>query len=472
MIVTRLGLGFAMCQRTTGAAVPTSRVRHSNSVWRWAAMLAVCMGFAVQGGLPAARAQRVDFSGPPINYMQAESNDAVAQLADRVRAGQATLDYDEQLGYLPALLDALDVPVSSQTLVFSKTSLQRMRISPRRPRAVYFNDDVYIGYCQNGELLEIAATDADQGAMFYTLSQERLTQPKFERDQGQCLACHVSNSTQDVPGYLVRSLYTNAAGLPDFSQGTYLTDHTSPLSQRWGGWYVTGTHGTMRHMGNTFFNANEESLDLDSHANLRSLDNLVATQPYLSPHSDIVSLMVMEHQTQMHNAIAWANYETRRAIYQSEVMNEALERPEGFRSDSTIRRMNRAADRVLEFLLMCDEFPLTSPVEGTSSFTDDFPQRGLRDARGRSLRDFDLTTRLFRYPCSYLIHSDAFHGLPDQVRHEILVKLLAVLDGKLEGEQARQFAHLDEPLRAAIKQILAETQPEFGELVSGNASKS
>ncbi|MEZ6137443.1 MAG: hypothetical protein R3C53_21355 [Pirellulaceae bacterium] len=246
---------------------------------------------------------QVAYEGEPIRYLEAEVHDPVAELASQLAAGKTQLEYDPEHGYLPAVLKALDVPISSQTLVFSKTSLQLHRISPRRPRALYFSDDVYVGYCQRGDVLEFAATDAKQGATFYTLKQSPDGQPKFVRDQGQCLACHATNRTQGVPGYLVRSVYSDRSGQPILGSGTYTTDHTSPMQERWGGWYVTGKHGSMRHMGNQVFTEdNTRGANLDAGANRESLEDLVSTEPYLSAHSDIVALMVMEHQTQMHNA--------------------------------------------------------------------------------------------------------------------------------------------------------------------------
>ncbi|MEZ6131251.1 MAG: hypothetical protein R3C59_21460 [Planctomycetaceae bacterium] len=417
----------------------------------------------------AAYAQRDEYEGPPINYSTAEVNDPVAKLARKVDSGELELNFDDRQGYLPAVLKLLDIPVSSQTLVFSKTSMQRSRISPRRPRAIYFNDEVYVGFCQNGGVIEFAATDPKQGATFYTLEQSLEAKPQFIRDQGQCLTCHSSSRTQNVPGYLIRSVFTNAGGMPEFGSGTFTTSHTSPFRERWGGWYVTGTHGDMRHMGNAIFNKRDDDLDRDTHANLQSLDDLVSTAPYPSPHSDIVALMVMEHQTQMHNAIAWANYETRRAIHHSESMNEVLERPKGELSESAERRIHSAADRVLEYLLMCDEFPLTSPVKGTSDFATEFERRGVRDSQGRSLRDFDLVTRMFRYPCSYMIYSDAFDGLPDQVRRQVLSKLKHILAGDVSGEDADQFAHLSEDDCYNIRQILMATKPEFSEICKGKS---
>lgn len=413
--------------------------------------------------------QRDDYSGAPIHYMKAKVNDPVAKLARKLEAGKAELSYDKTRGFLPAVLEALDIPISSQTLVFSKTSMQRNRISPRRPRAVYFNDNVYVGFVQGGGVLEFAATDAQQGTTFYTLEQSPTERPTLIRDQGQCLTCHSSTRTQHVPGYLIRSVFPNPSGMPEFGSGTYTTSHTSPFRERWGGWYVTGTHGDMRHMGNTIFNKHDGKLDREVHANLKSLKELLSTKPYLSPHSDIVALMVLEHQTQMHNAIAWANYETRRAIHQSEVMNKALDRPEGFLSETSDRRIHKAADRVLEYLLFCDEFPLTSRVTGTSDFAKEFESRGVRDAHQRSLREFDLEKRMFRYPCSYMIYSDAFDGLPDLVRRRTLTKLHRILNGQISEDETKQFVHLSREDRHDIQQILVATKPEFAAIAKGDS---
>jgi len=413
----------------------------------------------VFGGLAtSATAQRATFEGPVIDYLNAEVHDPVAQLAAELAAGERSLAYDDEHGYLPAVLEALDVPVSSQTLVFSKTSLQLHRISPRRPRALYFNDDVYVGWCQRGDVLEFAATDAQQGATFYTLKQQPAAAPQFVRDRGQCLTCHASSRTQDVPGYLIRSVFADRAGRPILGSGTYTSDQTSPFEERWGGWYVTGHHGDMRHMGNILFDEADRQGDREAGANRSSLAGLVDTEPYLSPHSDLVALMVLEHQTQMHNAIAAANYETRQALHQSFQMNELLERPPGHISDSANRRIDSVAENVISHLLMVDEFPLRSPVSGTSGFAETFAARGPRDSEGRSLRDFDLQTRLFRYPCSYLVYSPAFAGLPEAVRRRVIAGVLDVLEGR---NQDARFAHLTPRLRRDILAILRETQPAF-----------
>lgn len=428
-----------------------------STLFRSAGLVALLCGFVLP---TSAVAQRNSFGGPPINYLTADVNDPVAALQARLDDGSLKLDFDDRHGYLSAVLRALDISPESQTLVFSKTSLQLNRISPRMPRALYFNDDVYVGWCQRGDVLELAATDPRQGAMFYTLEQSPAAPPKFVRDKGQCLSCHASHRTQNVPGYLVRSVYPDGSGRPVFGSGTFTTNDRSPFEERWGGWYVTGTHGQMRHMGNSLYRKETDDLDKDARANLTKLDHLFRTENYLTEHSDIVALMVLEHQTQMHNAIATANYETRQAVHQSEQMNQVLDRPTGFLSETTNRRIKHAATNVVRHLLFHDEFSLTSDVSGTSGFQEEFEARGIVDSAGRSLRQFNLQTRLFRYPCSYLIYSDAFAGLPDLIRAKILSKLKHVLTCP---EAENQFRNLTEADRLSIHDILTETLPEYSE---------
>ncbi|OYP33990.1 hypothetical protein CGZ80_17005 [Rhodopirellula sp. MGV] len=414
-------------------------------------------------GESPASAQRVTYEQPPIDYLNAEVHDRVAVLIEKIESGEATLKYDSQFGYLKSILEALDISESSQSLVFSKTSLQLSKISPRRPRALYFNDDVYVGFCQRGDVIEIAATDPRQGATFYTLKQTEQERPRIVRDRGGCLSCHASSRTQDIPGYLVRSVFPDAAGRPKLGSGSFTTDHTSKFHDRWGGWYVTGNHGTMRHMGNTICRTDEMEFDRSAGANETDLSDYFRTDAYVSPNSDIVALMVLEHQTQMHNAIAAANFETRLALHQSFQMNELLERPEGFVSDSAKRRISAVAEDLVYYMLFGEEFQLTDAVSGNTSFADEFQSRGVVDSKGRSLRQLNLQTRLLEYPCSYLIYSDAFAALPDLVRHETLEKLAAVLEGQ---NQAKEFQHLSPKLRQQISEILLETVPEYRDMIT------
>jgi hypothetical protein len=415
------------------------------------------------GAWTAAAQAQIDFEGEPINYEKAPTTNPVSRLQESLDSGEVALDYDAERGYLPALLELLQVNPSSQVLVHSKTSFQLHRISPKRPRALYFNDDSYIGWVQGGDVIEIMTMDPQQGAMFYTISQDRQEAPQFQRDKGQCLTCHASSRTQGVPGGLVRSVFVESSGQPRFGSGTFTIDHRSRFDERWGGWYVTGTHGTMRHMGNVVLEKRQdpETLDREAGANVTDLAGLLETAPYLTPHSDIVALMVLEHQAQMQNFFTRANYEYRSAAHYDGIMNAALDRPDDYISDSTKRRVISAGDNLLRYLLFADEFPLSSPVKGTSDFAEVFEQQGPRDSQNRSLRELDLQTRMFKYPCSYLIYSPAFDELPETVKRYVARRLHDILAGR---DTSGEFDHLTSADRQAILEILTDTKPELWEL--------
>jgi hypothetical protein len=400
-----------------------------------------------------------DFELAPIEYSKSSPNNSVSKLVSQLADKSRSLKYDPQLGYLSALLDALDIPAESQMLVFSKTSMQRDRISPRTPRAIYFNDEVYIGYCHTGTVLEVAATDPQLGTVFYTLEQDADEQPDLTRQTHSCLQCHSSTQVDGIPGLLARSVFTGPSGLPILSEGSHQVDHTSPLKERWGGWYVTGTHGEQAHLGNLIVRDREAPRPFDNKQglNLTDLSDRIRTANYLAPHSDIVALMVFEHQLAVHNAITKANFETRRAMLYEAELNKALGEPGSNRLESTTRRIANVGDKLLEALLFSNEAELTGQISGTSGFTEVFTRKGPRDAQGRSLRDFDLRKRMFKYPCSYLIYSAAFDGLPPAMKAYVAQRLRNILRG---SDRDEAFWHLTADDRRAIYEILSQTKPE------------
>jgi hypothetical protein len=404
-----------------------------------------------------AQSGAADLDRAPINYSKAKADNAVTRLQERINSGKAKLTFEDDRGYAKSLLKELNVPVSSQVLVFSKTSLQRDRICPKTPRAIYFNDDVYVGFCLRGDVMEMSAVDPQLGTVFYTLDQEPAAKPKFTRHTDACLICHSSSISRGMPGHVVRSVYPASDGIPYLSAGSHRTDHTSPFKERWGGWYVTGKHGDQAHMGNWLLNKRQDADEGpgDACQNLLSLKERFTTSFYLSPHSDIVALMTLEHQAEMHNRLAFATLETRMALHYQEDLNKALNEKPGTRFDSTKSRIRGAVDAVVKYLLFSEEAQLTDGVEGTSGFAGEFAKRGPFDSKGRSLRQFDLQSRLFRYPCSYLIYSEAFDKLPAEVKDGILQRLFDVLTGK---DTAKEFAHLTAEDRTAILEILRETK--------------
>jgi hypothetical protein len=407
---------------------------------------------------PCARAG--DIEREPICYSKAPADNVVSRLQQRLDSGKTTLVHEQRLGYLRSLLKEFQVPESSQMLVFSKTSLQRERIAPRSPRALYFNDDVYIGFCQSGTVLEIGAIDPRLGTVFYTLDQEAADKPRLTRQGDNCLICHASSQNQGFPGQLVRSLYCDKAGLPVPSFGSHRTDHTSPLEERWGGWYVTGTSGSQKHLGNLIVHDKGQPGDIDNAAgcNVTDLRSRCNTAGYLTGHSDIVALMVLEHQAEMHNLITRAGFQTRMALYEEAELNKALGRPADYRSESIANRIRYAGEPVVKYLLFSGEAKLSEPIKGTSGFAEEFAQRGPRDDKGRSLRQFDLRHRLFVYPCSYVIYSAAFDALPKSVKDHVLLRLWEVLSSK---DQSPDFAHLGDSDRKAIREILLATKRDL-----------
>lgn len=408
---------------------------------------------------PASGFAQFDIEREPINYLKTPLSDPISRLQKRLDDNEVHLTFDLKSGYLASVLKTLDISETSQMLVFSKTSFQRNRINPRTPRAIYFSDDMYIGWCQNGDVVEVTAVDPQLGGVFYSLDQVEVVRPKFARHTDTCMLCHSSSVTQGVPGHLVRSVFPDSVGNPILSTTTYRTTSQSPLKQRWGGWYVSGTHGQQRHMGNMIAKGREpEDFDVDAGANVTDLAKLINVEPYLTPHSDIVAFLVFEHQAPAHNALTLANYQAKLALRDEEILRTMSKEPNPLRTESIQRRLDHSADLILKHFLFVEEAPLTDRVQGTSGFAEQFAQRGPRDKQGRSLRDFHLQTRIFQYPCSYLIYSAAFDGLPAELKEIVYRKLHDVLIGK---DQSPTYRHLSNSDRQAILAILRDTKADL-----------
>lgn len=343
--------------------------------------------------------------------------------------------------------------------MFSKTSFQAPLIGPRTPRAIYFSDNVAVGFVRTGEVLEFAAVDKTQGVHFYTLNQESVGHPKFER-RDTCLQCHQNTASMGVPGLMVRSVYPNRSGMPVGRAGGFITDHRSPLNERWGGWYVTGKTGDQVHMGNALMPdaTGDPTPPAEGSQNVTDLRPFIDTGAYPTPHSDIVALMTLEHQTQMENLMIRLGWQTRIAMDQNRAMNKAFHEPEDQIRESTAHRIDAAIEELLSYMFFHDERVLTSPIEGTSGFVEDFQKLEPRDSKGRSLRDFDLKTRMFRYPCSYLIYSETFNSLPQVAKDRLYRRMYDVLSGR---DTSSSFGHLSVADRKAILSILLDTKRDL-----------
>lgn len=403
----------------------------------------------------------VPYSDAPIRYRD-PVNDPVAVAQRALDEGRAKLSYDKDRGYLPSVLKLLNIPVSSQTLVFSKTSFQFTKISADHPRALYYNDDVYVGSVHQGKTVELVSFDPMQGAIFYLLDDVKSDKPTFKRAELDCTQCHIAAGTRGVPGVLVRSVYPSQTGTLTPRAPQYITDQKSPLKERWGGWYVTGALAPAT-MANAATVAQPASLNVAAEKPLPTLGPLekpLDASAYLTRTSDQVALLVLGHQTQMHNLITLTNYQTRIALYAlapgggaPTASLEGLPAP-------TQDKIRHPAEQLVRYLLFAGETPLGGldrrKVIASSAFARDFAAQGARDSKGRSLRDFDLHDRIFRYPCSYLIYSSAFDSIPEPAKGYVYHRLFEVLTGQDQGED---FANLSQQDRREILSILLETKP-------------
>jgi hypothetical protein len=356
---------------------------------------------------------------PAIKYGYGPVHDPVA-LVDLKQ-----LKFEGPSGYLRSVLDALHVPVESQIAVFSKTSLQAPLIEPHNPRTIFFNDSVAVGWMKGG-FIEIAALDPRQGVQFYKLEQHPTSSPRFVRGSAlECLRCHVGESTLGVAGMVVRSTYTAADGSPMLIYGGSMVDHRTPIEDRWGGWFVTGSLGTVHHLGNAVIGPQGDPK---------------AMEPLHDKFdSDVAALLIFDHQMHMANLITRIGWDSR----------------------ASVGNLDDEAREFVDYLLFVDEAPLRGKLQG--KFSETFAKNAVRDSKGRSLRDLDLQKRLLRYPCSYMIYSEAFDALPAEVKDAIYKRMLRVLSG---SEKDKKYARLSPADRRAILEILRETKKDFPAVVN------
>lgn len=419
----------------------------------WVALCAGLISLVLTASLPTQ--ERLDVfvasrDHPAISYATGTTSNPVSALDERLRSGATRLAFERGGGYLRATLQALNIPVASQGLVFSETSAQAEMINPANPRAVYFADDVAVGWVRGAGLLEIAAHDPKQGVVFYTLEQRETDAPRFRRDNS-CLLCHQTWETLGVPGLTVLSTFPMSDDPHAYASGLTM-DHRTPYAQRWGGWYVTRASGSFPHLGNlpVIVPARELEAGRRPTPHLDSVRDRFDTSGYLSTCSDIVALSVLAHQTHAANLITRLGWEARVAAFDAKGGTSASG---ATAADSP--RVRSAAHDLADYLLFADESPLPAPIAGGCGFAEAFVSRGARDSRGRSLRDFDLQKRLFKYPVSYMIGTAAFHALDAPVKELVYREVLAMLAA---ANVPAQFGEVSAENRRAAIEILRDTE--------------
>jgi hypothetical protein len=383
---------------------------------------------------------------PAIDYDR-QSTDVVDPFVRKVNDGTIKLRWDKDNGYLSSILEGLKMPIESQALVFSKTSLQGHYITPKNPRAIYFTDEVSVAFIRNATLLEISAQEPQLGVVFYAIVNQQTTRPEIARSDS-CLSCHETQNSMYIPGMLDRSVGTGTGGEVMSTFGNFLSDHRSPFEQRWGGWFITGKTGTERHLGNVMLE--QSGTPSSPPTGIDSLAGKMDLAGYPSPYSDVAAVMVLNHQVGMTNLLTRVGWETRVALDQK--------KKDPQESATADRLIASDANELADYILFADEPALHGKFESTSGFQQMFEAGGIRDKKGRSLKQLDLTKRLMRYPCSYMIYSRAFDQLPDATRNAVYSRMWEILSGKDKTAKYTRWTAAD---RAAAVGILLETKPNL-----------
>ena len=428
---------------------------------------------------PVPSALRYDTEYPLIGYGDRPTHNSIARLQERLDRREVKLKFAAARGYLDSLLRALEIDPSSQTLVYSKTSLQFDLIRAATPRAIYFNDDTYVAWIPETRIIEITTMDSALGPVFYTLqNQEPSATALFDRETSRCLTCHDTFSMMGggVPRFLFMSSPVTVAGEPLTAVISKDTTDATPISERWGGWYVTGNPDGVTHLGNIQVNgpvpAGQAAPDLSQlkvrkPGTLANLDKLFNTQPYLTDHSDIIALMIFEHQVYIENIITRASYKARTMVART-MDGQSADALSWDELPAKARPMVKSMlEPLVKALLLVEATTLPGKLSGNSGFDQWFQAQGPRDPQGRSLRQLDLTKRLFRYPLSYMVYSVGFDGLPNYAKDYVYRRLAEVLTGH---DQSAPFSQLPAADRAAALQILTATKPEFASLIQTAAA--
>jgi len=412
---------------------------------------------------------RYDQEYPVIGYSAPATHNRVWRLQQRLQSGQTKFAWDPKFGFLPALLKELDIDPDSQVLVFSRTSLQVEHISAHKPRAVYFNDDTYIGYVQDSTLIEVATIDSQKGAVFYAFeNRQDDTVTHMEREGGRCLTCHdtFSMTGGGVPRVMVLSSpVDDAADTRTYTSGDE-TDDRTPLAERWGGWYVTGRTGTQTHFGNLPLREEVAGEKLRALAGQRmdiaGLQQYIDVSNWLTGQSDVVALLVLEHQTQVQDLITRANYKVRTVM--SRDGNTAVAQPRSWEqiNPGDRKRLQQMIEPLVRALFFQGAAPYGHRIEGSNDFAQRFAQQGPKDSQGRSLHELDLNTRLLRHPLSYEIYSEQFDALPQYALDYIYSRIVEVLQGR---DTSGISASIPAAERKIITEILVDTKPALAALL-------
>jgi len=381
-----------------------------------------------------------DLDEPPHDYRQRTPQDRFTRLKDDFESGRIALNRGGEKAFVLSVLEALGIPASSQMLVFSTTSLQLSLISPANPRALYFNEDIYLGYVPGGRI-EIVSLDPELGGIFYIFDIPKDARPlRIERSE-RCMNCHAGEDTGHVPGLVIKSVVPGPTGGSLTAYRQTQTGHGIPFEQRFGGWHVTGKHGITNHWGNlTGRFVNGEIVKISNPPGER-----FKWEKYPVATSDVLPQLLHEHQAGFVNRVVEAGYRARTALHANGEKMTAAQ----------AKQLDEQAEIITRYLLFADEVALPpGGVDGDAAYKQDSLRTRRATADGISLKDFDLRTRLFKHRCSYMIYSPVFSGLPRLMKQRVYRRL----DAALSLEQPdKDYSYLPASEKQAIRVILKAT---------------
>ena len=399
-----------------------------------------------------------DYELEPHGYFSKDAKDPVTLLMKRVQRGEVLIKEPNGKPLVERLLRELGLNKDTQVLVFSRTSLQRREVSYSNPRALYFNESVYLGWMPNGRI-EIASFDPELGPIFYFQRElDDASSPLLARTRS-CLGCHAGDDTNFLPGSLGRSVYPDKSGRSLRSIDDYRrSGHHIPLHDRYGGWFVSGNHGAMRHMGNAIASreGGKITIDREQFANLEKLDRFFSTEAYPAPGSDIAALLVFDHQVTMHHRLVEAAYRARQSLFDSKLDPEETDVSKLGKGRSTDEFLE-GRDKVVDYLLFRDETPIPK-VSCDPAFRRAFTANRIADSRKRSLKDLRLDGRIFENRCSYMIYSPTFDQFPPMLKGAIYARIHEILTSPTPVEG---FDYLGKDEKRRILEILDETKEDL-----------
>ncbi len=392
----------------------------------------------------AAKVTIIEFKAKPHSYLTHKPGDRFAALLPQLIAGEVKLDTSDDKAFLTSLLKALDIPISSQLLVFSASSLQSEIINPRNPRALYFNEDTYVGFVPGGKV-EVISMDPEMGSIFYIFDrlQRGGPMPLIARSE-KCFNCHAGNATHRVPGLIAESVLPMLSGA---SLETYRRDeqgHHIPLNKRFGGWHLTGGHHLTETHANFMGRTSSSRGFVKTAVEPGQMSDL---NLHLLPTSDILPNLVHEHQIGFENRVFHAAYLFRQLMAQSP----------GLLPTAAKAEIEKHSEDLARYILFADEANLPRQgIEGDATFIREFQRNKKPTAGGVSLKDFDLSSRIFKYRASYMLYTESWQKLPRELKERVYYKMA---EGLRDQNPSPAFAHIPADEKRAIRSILKDTLP-------------